>query len=85
MAIVKAFSRAEIQKRYRVRDKNDLCCITVEVDQVKASQALISAGLLDKHDEDDKPKLALALGQLIRAICEGDLENISFRVTGNDI
>lgn len=82
---VQALSRAEISKHYREREKQGLCCLTVEVDEVKAAQALITAGLLDEKDEDDRQKLSLALGALIRAICEGDLNNISLRVTGNDI
>lgn len=85
MAIVKALTRAEISKRQRERYDKGTFCPRIEVDEVKAAQALIAAGLLDERDEDDREKLSLALGKLIRAICEGDLENISFRVTGNDI
>lgn len=71
------------QQRYRDRKKQQKFCVTLELDLVKAARALRRAGLIHSWDEDNKEKMSLVIAQLAKAIFEGDLDNISLRVTGN--
>jgi hypothetical protein len=72
-------SAAERMRRSYQRAKRGLACLTIEVDLVELSQALIDEGVLASEDEDDRAAIAVAVQEVLQGLIVLTRKRYEFR------
>lgn len=63
---------AQRKRDQRERERRGLVIVPVEIDEAAVCVALVDAGLIAPHEQDDRKKIGAAIGRII-ATLTGDL------------